>query len=106
MGGLGVALVTVFLFCLACKLMRTGHLIPGTEVTAGSELCSECWEPNPGPQQSGTFAQVLGSQTEVLTLETNALPTEPSPEPGDWLFGQNNTLRSEPKCDYAFVVVD
>lgn len=56
MGGLGVALVTVFLFCLACKLMRTGHLIPGTEVTAGSELCSECWEPNPGPQQSGTFA--------------------------------------------------
>lgn len=45
-----------FLFCLACKLMRAGHLIPRTEVTAGSELCSECWESNPGPQQSNTFA--------------------------------------------------
>lgn len=55
MGGLGVALEQFF-FCLACKLMRAGYRIPGTEVTAGSELCSEYWESNPGPRQSSTSA--------------------------------------------------
>lgn len=48
-----------------CTMFLKGHKVPGTGFTDGSDLPSECWEPNPG---------LLEDQPVLLSTEASLQP--------------------------------